>query len=233
MDALKRTLTALRPHVVLLHDPFWGPLGITSLARGIEARVVAVHHGSCALGAAGLPGPDAPWRRVLSLWTRQAYRDVDGVLSVVDPRADTGRDTTIPLRFGLHPAFRPQPEVERRDHVLYAGRLQKQKGVLDLVRAMARAHGHWTLRMMGSGPAADDIARLARRLGIAGRIQFRPFVREPARLARAYAAARAVVMPGAHETFGLVALEAAASRRFAWDDALGAELADLRRLVAA
>ena len=37
-----------------------------------------------------------------------------------------------------------------------------------------------------------------------------PFIAERARLARWYAAARVVVMPGAHETFGLVGFEAAA-----------------------
>jgi glycosyltransferase involved in cell wall biosynthesis len=42
-------------------------------------------------------------------------------------------------------------------------------------------------------------------------VAFQPFVADRGRLARAYAAARCVVMPGEHETFGLVALEAAAS----------------------
>lgn len=39
---------------------------------------------------------------------------------------------------------------------------------------------------------------------------FGPFLADRTRLARAYAAARCVVVPGAHETFGLAALEAAA-----------------------
>ena len=38
-----------------------------------------------------------------------------------------------------------------------------------------------------------------------------PFIAVPRALARAYAQAACVVVPGAHETFGLVALEAAAS----------------------
>jgi glycosyltransferase involved in cell wall biosynthesis len=42
-------------------------------------------------------------------------------------------------------------------------------------------------------------------------VAFQPFVADRGRLARAYAGARCVVMPGEHETFGLVALEAAAS----------------------
>jgi alpha-1,6-mannosyltransferase len=286
VDALRRTLRDLQPDVVLLHDPFWGALRVTTLAHSLDARVVAVHHGSSALNAAGMRGPDVVWRRFFTLWMRQAYRHADGVLSAVDPTADSGREATIPLRFGVDRAFRPDPGLGRGDHVLYAGRLAREKGVLDLVHAMARSRERWTLRMMGSGPAAGAILDLARRLGVAGRIQLRPFVRDPERLARAYGRARAVVMPGAHETFGLVALEAAASgaravacetapsaavcgdlvetfrpgdaddlaaaidraraappadparaedlgRRCSWDQALGAELTDLRRLVAA
>ena len=50
-----------------------------------------------------------------------------------------------------------------------------------------------------------------RRLGLGRRVSFRPFVHDPERLALTYAGARCVVMPGEHETFGLVGLEAAAS----------------------
>jgi alpha-1,6-mannosyltransferase len=42
-------------------------------------------------------------------------------------------------------------------------------------------------------------------------VRFAPFQKDPAALAREYASARCVVMPGPHETFGLVALEAACS----------------------
>jgi glycosyltransferase involved in cell wall biosynthesis len=43
------------------------------------------------------------------------------------------------------------------------------------------------------------------------RVSIHPFVANPAELAAAYAGASCVVMPGRFETFGLVALEAAAS----------------------
>ncbi|MCZ4492016.1 MAG: glycosyltransferase, partial [Conexibacter sp.] len=46
---------------------------------------------------------------------------------------------------------------------------------------------------------------------IADRVELNPYVSSRAALARLYAAARCVVMPGEHEAFGLVALEAAAS----------------------
>ncbi len=208
--ALRATLRDLRPDVVTLHDPFWRPLRVTETAHDLGARVVAVHHGSIALDAAGLPGPDAIWRPVLRAWMHHAYADADAVMSAVDPQADCGRAAAIPLRFGLDPAFAPQRDVRRQDHVLYVGRLGREKGVIELLHAAARSHEPWQLKLVGRGPIEERVRRLSERLGIAERVRMYPFIGERARLARWYASARAVVMPGAHETFGLVGFEAAA-----------------------
>lgn len=209
--ALRATLRALRPDVVLLHDPFWGPLRVARTAHELGAAVVAVHHGSIALDAAGLPGPDRLWHPLLRRWMHHAYREADAVMSAVDPLADCGRPSAIELRFGLDPAFVPQPGVAREDHVLYVGRLGREKGVIELLHAAARSREPWRLRLHGRGPIELRLRRLAENLGLGDRVQWRPYVADRAELARAYAAARAVVMPGAHETFGLVGFEAAAS----------------------
>ncbi len=140
----------------------------------------------------------------------RAYEPVDAIMSVIDTRADCGREASIPLRLGLHPAFTPQRDVDRGDHVLYVGRLAKQKGVFRLLEAAALAHEPWPLVLVGAGPARDTILARAARLGIADRVELRPYVSGRDELARLYAGARCVVMPGEHETFGLVALEAVA-----------------------
>lgn len=209
--ALRATLRALRPDAVLLHDPFWGPLRVARTAHDLGAAVVAVHHGSIALDAAGLPGPDRFWHPILRAWMHHAYREADAVMSAVSSRADCGREAAIELRFGLDPAFVPQPAVRREDHVLYVGRLGREKGVVELLHAAARSREPWPVRVIGRGPIEQRLRRLAARLGIADRVQWRPYVADRAELARAYAAARVVVMPGAYETFGLVGFEAAAS----------------------
>ena len=208
--ALGRTLKQLRPDVVLLHDPFWLPLHVTEKAHELGARVVAVHHGSAALDAAGMPGPPRLWEPLFRAWLRHAYAPVDAIASVVDPRPDCGRPASFPLRLGLHGAFRPQPGLRRGDHVLYVGRLGREKGVFRLLEAAALADDPWPLVFVGSGPAEEALRRRTRSLRLGHRVSFRPYVRDRERLARAYAAARCVVMPGEHETFGLVALEAAA-----------------------
>jgi len=211
VGALRATLRALRPDVVLLHDPFWGPLRVARAAHDLGALVVAVHHGSIALDAAGLPGPDRLWHPVLRAWMHHAYREADVVMSAVDSRGDCGRAAAVELRFGLHPAFVPSRDVPREGHVLYVGRLGREKGVIELLHAAARSREPWRLRLHGRGPIELRLRRLAERLGLGDRVQWRPYIADRAELARAYAAARVVVMPGAHETFGLVGFEAAAS----------------------
>ena len=209
--ALKQTLRELRPDVVALHDPYWRPLGVTQTAHDLGAKVIAVHHGTIALDAAGLPGPDLVWHPVLRSWMHRAYRDADAVMSAVDPRPDCGRGATIPLRFGIDPQFAPQPDVRRQDHVLYVGRLGREKGVVELLHAAARSQEPWELKLVGRGPIEQRLPRLAQNLGIADRVRMYPFISDRARLARWYASAKVVVMPGAHETFGLVGFEAAAT----------------------
>ena len=121
-----------------------------------------------------------------------------------------GADESIPLRRGLHPAFNPGRHVAVRRHVLYAGRLAPSKGVSTLLEAASLAGGAWSLRVVGEGPQRDSLRRQAQRLALGRSVAFVPYVRDRVRLARYYAEASCVVAPGNAESFGLVALEAAA-----------------------
>ena len=154
VGALKRTLKALSADVVLLHDPFWSVMGVNVVAREGGARVIAVHHTSPAMDAHGLPGPTRAWQPLLRGWFHHAYREVDAVMAADDPWADTGRVATLPLRFGVDEAFRPRPEIARGDHVLYAGRLAREKGIDLLLDAAARSRSPWKLELIGDGPAS-------------------------------------------------------------------------------
>jgi alpha-1,6-mannosyltransferase len=207
---LQSTLRALAPHVVLLHDPFWTPRQACRASHELGATVIAVHHSSAALHAAGLPGPHGVYTKALRRWYRRAYHDVDAVMSVVDPGGDTLRPSTLRLRLGLDPAFRPRAGAGRGEHILYVGRLSREKGLRELLEAAAGARDPWQLLLLGTGPAQDSLRERSRQLGLEDRVRFAPYVRDRRELAARYASARCVVLPGAYETFGLVALEAAA-----------------------
>ena len=204
------TLRALAPDVVLLHDPYWTPRLASRAAHACGAAVIAVHHSSAALHAGSLPGPQRVYERALRHWYRRAYLEVDAVMSVVDPAPDARRDATMPLRLGLDPAFRPRPQIARGDHVLYAGRLSREKGLRELLDAAAASTEPWTLQLVGTGPAEDMLRHRVRQLGIGDRVRFTPYLTDRVELARCFARARCVALPGPHETFGLAALEAAA-----------------------
>jgi alpha-1,6-mannosyltransferase len=208
--ALKERLERLQPDYVVLHDPFWRPTEVTRKAHRLGARVIAAHHASPALQAAGLPGPDAMYLPVLKRIYRNAYEEVDAVMSAVDSEHDCGRVASLPLRFGLHPAFRPGP-AEPGEHLLYVGRLSLEKRIGDLLEAAAKASWRPRVWLVGDGPARAGLEQLTVRLGLAGRVRFLPFEPDRRRLAQLYRGAACVVAPGPHETFAIAVLEAAAS----------------------
>ena len=224
--AVRETRRRLRPDYVILHDPFWRPLTVTRAAHRLGAAVVAVHHASPALHAAGIPGPDAVYIPTLRRIYQHAYDHVDAVMSIVDTEPDSGRTAAIPLRFGVDPAFRPGPAVPGR-HLLYVGRLSLEKRITDILDAMRLLGSRRDLVVVGDGPARGLIEAHARRLGLAAQLKLQPFVSDRSVLARRYREAACVVAPGPHETFGLAVLEAAAcgARVVACSSTPAAELA--------
>lgn len=208
--ALRETLRDVTPDVVVMHDPFWRPLSVTREAHRLGATVVAAHHASPALNAAGIPGPDAVYLPTLRRIYQHAYEHVDAVMSMVDTGRDAGREASLPLRLGLHPAFAPGP-APAGEHLLYVGRLSLEKRITDLLSALTLPGlTERRLRLIGDGPARPALELTARRLGVLERLEFCDFVHGREALARCYREAACVVAPGPHETFGLAVLEAAA-----------------------
>ena len=112
-----------------------------------------------------------------------------------------------------------QPEEKL---VMYAGRFDERKGIETLVRAIAKdeVKRHENLKLMivgGSTPGEKDgmeqerIVSLVRELGIEDITKFTGRVQHED-LAAYYAAADICVVPSHYEPFGLVAIEAMASR---------------------
>jgi len=77
---------------------------------------------------------------------------------------------------GFDPAvFAPAPaRPERPFTVGYLGRLEAQKGLLDLLEACAGLRGDWRLRLVGFGPLADDLPARAAALGVGARLEVCP-----------------------------------------------------------
>ena len=133
-------LRLVEPDVVLLHDPFSAPRAAVSAARSV--------------GRAGRDGPP----RVARPRRRRAARARTGCTGPRSARgcgAPTARSTPScpPATRSATPGARrrcrcasgstrrsSRPAMpERGDHVLYAGRLSREKGVFELLEAAARS----------------------------------------------------------------------------------------------
>ena len=96
--------------------------------------------------------------------------------------------------------------------VLFVGRLDQEKRVDELIRAMAALPADLpaALEIVGDGARRADWTALAAGLGIGERVRFRGFVSEE-ELLQAYAGAAVFCMPGVAELQSIATLEAMAA----------------------
>ncbi len=96
--------------------------------------------------------------------------------------------------------------------VLFAGRLEYEKGVQTVLHTLIRLNervGPTHFFIAGTGTYSDELRRTVDELGVADHVTFTGFL-EDADLRRHYAAADVAVAPSIYEPFGLVAIEAMA-----------------------
>lgn len=189
----------------VVHAHWWFPSGLAAAPGGARraAPLVVTMHGSDVRLAAGIAPARAAFRRVVrraaavtavSRWLcAEAAGMAPGLACAVAP---------MPVATHLFaPADAP------RAGLLFVGRLNAQKGLAHLLRAMARQRHPLPLTVVGDGPDAASLGALAASLGVADRVTWRTVVAQP-ELAAHYRAALALVVPSDHEGLGLVAVEA-------------------------
>ena len=98
------------------------------------------------------------------------------------------------------------------DYILSVGRLEANKRVDLIVRALTRTDRRVRLIVAGEGPLRARLEALAAECGVADRVTFTGRVTEP-QLIALYAGALAVVFPPFDEDYGYVTLEAFLSRK--------------------
>jgi glycosyltransferase involved in cell wall biosynthesis len=205
---LRRALGVRRRFAAdLVHAHWWFPGGLvgTWLRAGWRVPLITTMHGSdVRLATSSRP---ATWlfRHVLarsdavttvSRWLAQETRDVaPAIRPIVAP---------MPIKPDLfHPGGNRAP-----DTLLFVGKLNVQKGIESLLRALARMTSRPTVEIVvGVGSAPEDVQGLARQLGVAEQLRWLPLLAQ-AELAERYRACTALVMPAVEEGLGLVAAEA-------------------------
>ena len=159
-------------------------------------------------------------RRPPQLWRYTGYLtrqldQVDAFIAKSRFSADKHREFGFPKPMTVVPYFlpdlddsapnpAPDPSPHARPYFLFVGRLEKIKG-LDDVLPVFQQHPDADLLIAGDGEYGDTLRRLAAdhpRIRFLGRV-------EPAALARYYAHALALIVPSVcFETFGIIIIEA-------------------------
>lgn len=217
----------IKPDVLETGDPWVsGPLGLLAKRRGHTRLVSSFFHGN-PIGTYVAPWVDRgrlrPLRsaamRRMERWFFRVQRMYDVTVASSSWAAgllhDRGVDRVMRSPLGADAAFFAVGRERRRlrataprRRLLYAGRLQDDKGIAVLAASLPRLlrETEATLTIAGVGPARDALARFA-----GPRVRLTGFVTDRAELVGLFAEHDVLLAPGPHETFGLSALEGLAA----------------------
>ncbi len=200
----------------VVHAHWWFPAGLAlwrALPRHASQRTpttVVTMHGSDVRLAQTLAPARALMRAVLDQFDARTV--VSSWLATSVERVAPGRHVMVaPMPVDTR-AFAMPPLADRAG-VLFVGRLNAQKGLADLLAAMAHpalrtpALASTMLDVVGDGTDREALRSMAVQLGLADRVRWRGALPQHA-LVPLYQRAAVVAMPSREEGLGLVAVEA-------------------------
>jgi glycosyltransferase involved in cell wall biosynthesis len=168
---LHRLLSDFRPEIVQIEAEPWTPAAATASARAERLKIPSTIFASQSV--------DRPytfmerWRRTRSLNRAGGLIGGNKLAATLLSRARAGVPVAVIPQIGLTPPLEIL-RAERAELALgFVGRLVPEKGLDTLFRACVKLLGRWSLTVVGSGPAQEQLEALAERLGIASRISWR------------------------------------------------------------
>lgn len=226
--AALRVVDEFEPDVIHAHD--WLVAHAAKTVKDAAARplVATIHATEAGRHQGWLPGPVNRAIHTVEWWLTYEARRV--ITCSAYMRAEVVRlfelppDKTdvVPNGIDLADWHVDVGEVTRRrielapdgaPLLLYAGRLEFEKGVQTVLRALPslrRRHPGIRLVVAGDGTHADELRAMAKSLRLGRAVTFLGFL-EPDDLAVVAAASDCALVPSIYEPFGMVALEAAAA----------------------
>ena len=203
--AIANALAAGDPYDVV-HCHWWFPSGLALLGAlpDAPARVLTMHGSDVRLALRAWPAR-VLLRRVLAMFSVRTA--VSSWLAACAQRASDGLPVTV-APMPVDTARFVSRENAARDGILFVGRLNAQKGIADLLRALTHPSlQQATLDVVGDGPDRHALTLQAERDGVASRIRWHGALAQHELVAR-YQSAQVVAMPSRDEGLGLVAVEA-------------------------
>jgi glycosyltransferase involved in cell wall biosynthesis len=169
--SVRQMLTDFRPELVQIEEEPWsnGAAAIARLARRLKIPYVIVTRESLPVSRGALT----------KLRRNRALAGAAGLISVNElaGRLALRRHPSLPHRTIPQLGVSLPLTADRPRHpglsLGFVGRLMPEKGLDLLFRSAVKLVGRWTLTVVGTGPAQEELEALAQRLGIAGRVTWR------------------------------------------------------------
>ncbi|PXA68061.1 glycosyltransferase [Cryobacterium arcticum] len=229
IDEFRERARALGPYDIIHSHHWFSGMAMLPLARELGVPHVQSFHSIAADAATPLSDGERPESTGRMAGEALLARESDAIVAVSAAEAET-----VVERLGGSPErvsivlpgvdghlFHPAPERAHpstdRGYAVVAGRLQPLKGLDLAIEALAAVPEHLRPELVIAGDTSadfdgyiDELGSLAEKHGIADLVRF-VGPRSRVDLAALLRGARVVLVPSHSETFGLVALEAAAS----------------------
>lgn len=200
--SVRRSVESFAPDIV--HAHWWFPAGLLALGADASVPLVTTMHGSDVRLARRVKLVHPLFRRVMA---RSAAVTAVSSWLAGEARA-MAPDTEI--RVAPMPAETTLFTAERTERIpgrfLFVGRLNAQKGIADLLDALAWTPAHCTLDVVGDGEEREALRVKAEQLGLSHRVHWRGAL-DRHELPALYRRSIATVMPSRNEGLGLVAVE--------------------------
>lgn len=226
--AVRKLIDELQPDVVHVQSHFFLGRALINEAHKRGLGLVATNHfmPENLFGYLKVPRPLSRIANRVAWWDLIRYYSRADLVTAPTPRAvDLLRDNGFTAealaiscgidieRYQRHAdAYRAANGTEFRRSILYVGRLDEEKNIDQLIRAMALLPESCPARLeiVGDGNCREELEALTAELGLADRVTFDGLVTEQ-ELLDAYARCELFVMPSTAELQSLATMEAMAA----------------------
>ena len=224
-SAADRLLAEIQPDVVHVQSHFFITRGVINAAQQRGIGLVATNHfmPENIFGYIRVPkilqslAGKVLWRGLIRHYSKAQMVTAPTPRAVRLLRENGFNDRAIPVSCGIDvDRYRQRARAYRRRNpdpetrtVLFVGRLDEEKHIDDLLRAMSllRTKAPTRLEVVGDGSLRESFEELAGELGIADRVHFHGFLSDD-ELLDAYARADLFCMPSIAELQSLATMEA-------------------------
>jgi glycosyltransferase involved in cell wall biosynthesis len=214
----KELIAAHGHQVMTVHEypPFYNGIGARRLARATNVPAVyEIHH------LIGEPQPASltEWigRWMSRLWLKADLKPAANVRTVNGTVRDTlvrwgveeNRIAVVPSFYLDRDVLKPDATVTKQYDVVFCGRLAANKGLIEVIHAVASLPGV-TLLVIGDGEVRVSAETLVQSFGVANRVTFCGWLPTPGDVMKSIQSAKMLVMHSKSEGGPRVALEAMA-----------------------